>query len=307
MYVATSENVWLGNGITDILPLSLRKYMYGINLEGAEEIRIAVGNPVFVHFADGNYCLTRRGILSRECKNAVIAEKKHLDEIMERITGSSIYSVRDKIKNGYITVNGGHRIGLCGTAVVSDKGIEFIKNISALNIRIASEHIGISEKVMESIMEPNLKNTIIISPPGCGKTTLLRDIVRNLSQRGYCVGVADERCEIAGMRDGKSSFELGPHTVVLENCPKPYAMQNLLRAMSPQVIATDEIGTEEDADAVLKLINSGVKVLATVHGENPNQVKNRYAVARILPYFETAVTLSKKNGTGTVESAERLQ
>ena len=174
------------------------------------------------------------------------------------------------------------------------------------NIRIATEVRGSATTIMGDILSDGIQNTLVISPPGCGKTTLLRDVVRSLSDEGYLVSVADERREICAMCDGVSPFDIGGHTTVMESCPKAYAMTTLLRAMSPDVIVTDELGDEEDVRAVSKLINSGVAVIASAHGRDIKQLMRKKTFRRLLPMFDLAIVLSKRNGVGTIERIERL-
>ncbi len=305
MYIVTNEEMAHTNKIINMLPPSLRRYMYNINLDEAEEIRLIQGKPLFIRYPDADYYITPKGMLSRDENAGIYISKKHLEELLERITKSSLYSVKNEIRNGYITIEGGHRVGIAGTAVTEGDEVSFIKNISAMNIRLATEVIGASDAVISDVLNGEIKSTLIVSPPGCGKTTLLRDLIRNISYHGYCVGVADERCEIASMHNGESGFDLGGHTSVLENCPKSYAMTTLLRSMSPDVIATDELGTDRDADAVSKIINSGVSVIATAHSKNKEQLLNRKAFRKMLPMFDVIITLSKRNGAGTVEKAEK--
>lgn len=304
MYIVTNEEATQGHNIINILPPSIRRYMYNINLDEAEEIRLIQGKPIFIRYPDADYYITQKGILCREEHSGIHTTKKQLDELLERITKSSLYSVKNEIRNGYITIEGGHRVGIVGTAVTEGDEVNFIKNISAMNIRLATEIKGVSDAVIGTVLNEGVRNTLIISPPGCGKTTLLRDLIRNISCRGYCVGVADERCEIAAMHNGESGFDMGGHTSVLENCPKAYAMTTLLRSMSPDVIATDELGTDKDADTVSKIINSGVSVIATAHGRSKEQLLNRKAFRKMLPMFDVIITLSKRNGAGTVERVE---
>lgn len=304
MHIVTNEEVVPRHNIINALPMSLRRSMFNINLDEAEEIRLIQGKPIFIRYSDGDYYITQKGVLCREKTDGIEASKKHIDELLERITKSSLYSVKDEIKNGYITIDGGHRVGVVGTAVTEDDKVGFIRNISAMNIRLATEVVGAADKVIEKVKSDGIKNTLIISPPGCGKTTLLRDIIRNISESGYCVAVADERCEIASMHNGESVFDLGGHTTVLENCPKAYAMKSLLRSMSPDVIATDELGTDMDADAVGDIINSGVSVIATAHGRDIKQLENKDTFRKILPLFDVIITLSKREGAGTIERVE---
>lgn len=301
MYIATNESRISGRGVVNILPQALRHCMCNVNLEEAIEIRMITGKPFVIRYPDGDYYLSAKSKLLQKPINAVKVNKKLLDETVEKITKSSIYAVREEIRNGYVTIEGGHRVGIAGTAVTENGTVEFIKNISAVNIRIANEVIGAADEVINCINDGYIKNTLIISPPCTGKTTMLRDIARQLSNGGYTVAIADERCEIAAMYEGKSSFDLGNLTTVLDNCPKDKAMTMLLRSMSPDVIITDEIGTEGDIEAIKAIINSGVGIIASVHGKNVQQIMRRKALSELADMFDVMITLSKRNGIGTIE------
>ncbi len=305
MYIATTDDVSPRCGVINILPHGIRQCMYNINLDEAEEIRLIQGKPVFIRYPDGDYYITRKGVLCRDEKKGIQVDRRQMAETLERVTKSSLYSVKDEIKNGYVTIDGGHRVGIVGTGVINADTVEFIKNISAMNIRIATEVIGCSDAIIPDILDGGIANTLIISPPGCGKTTLLRDIVRNISYRGYCVAVADERSEICAMHEGESIFDIGGHTTVLEGCPKSYAMCALLRAMSPDVIVTDELGEDGDTNAVSKIINSGVSVIASAHGRDTKQLMRKKAFRKLLPMFDMVVVLSKRDGVGTIECVDR--
>lgn len=302
MYIATNEMQLNNRGLIDIFPVSIRKLIYGIDFTDAEEIKIICGKPVMISFGDGVYYINKKGRITNNVIGTVCISYKDILEILERITKSSLYSVKDEIKNGYITIEGGHRVGLTGTAVTEDNTVKFIRDISALNIRIANEIIGAADGIMDAVMHKGqVHSTLVISPPGAGKTTMLRDVSRQLSQLGFNISIADERCEIAAMYDGKSIFDLGNRTTVMDNCPKDKSMLMLLRSMSPDVIITDEIGTKSDAESIRSIINSGVEVITTVHGKNKEQIRKRSDIESLLRLFECIVTLSKRNGVGTIE------
>lgn len=301
MYIATNEACLGSRAVINVLPREVGKYMCNTDLDSAEEIRLISGRPISVRFPDGVYYLSRNAVLSDSCKNAIIVNEGHMRELMERMTKSSVYSVKEEMKNGYITLDGGHRAGIAGTAVTENGMVDFIKNISAVNIRIAREVKGAADLIIDRICSGVIKSTLIISPPCAGKTTMLRDIARSLSQRGHSVAIADERCELAAMHNGRSSFDLGNHTTVLDNCPKADAMLMLLRSMSPEVIITDEIGTSKDAEAIYNIMNSGVAVMASIHGRDIKQLVSRRGIARLINMFDLVVTLSRRNGAGTIE------
>lgn len=306
MYIATNESQSGCRSVLNVLPQALRHCMCNVDLDEATEIRMIAGKPFVIRYSDGDYYLSAKSILLRKPANSVIVSKKLLDEAVERITKSSIYSVREEIRNGYITIEGGHRVGIAGTAVTDNGCVEFIKDISAVNIRIASEVLGAADEVIGDIVSDGIVNsTLIISPPCTGKTTMLRDIARQLSYLGYAVAIADERCEIAAMYEGKSAFDLGNLTTVLDNCPKDRAMMMLLRSMAPDVIITDEIGTERDIEAIRTIINSGVGVIATVHGRDIKQIMRRKALSEVAAMFDRVIILSRRCGIGTVEEIVR--
>ncbi len=304
MYIATADPERAYGEIISIFPPDVRRCLFSINLKEAQEIRLILGQPIVIHYCDGDYFINKKGVLSMTSSNCLVINKKDFDYIIERISQSSLYSVKDELKKGFITISGGHRIGIVGTAVLNNNEVDFIKNISAMNIRIANEVSGCGTDIACKITKDGLKNTLIISPPACGKTTLLRDIVRELSETGYYVGVADERCEIAGMHEGVSGFNIGPKSFVMEGCPKAYGMECLLRTMAPDIIATDELGQDEDVKSVYNAINSGVTVIATAHGKNTEQLLQREVFKALIPMFDIIITLSRRKGVGTVEKIE---
>ena len=302
MYIASNETLQNSRGIISCMPREIRKYLFGINMSEAYEIRLRTGRPVMIYFPDGCYYLSRHGMLTQDVSSAVRVTKAQIAEAIEIASKSSVYSVAEEIRDGYITLNGGNRMGICGSAVLENGKITFLKDISALNYRIACEISGASDKIADKVITSDgVKNTLIISMPGAGKTTMLRDLIRRISEEGYNVSVIDERREIAAVHEGKPSFDLGAFTDVLSGAPKAEGMLMALRSMAPEVIATDEIGHSSDAEAIEKIINSGVKVIATIHGKNLEQVRERSELAGAMRFFETFIVLSRRCGAGTVE------
>lgn len=306
MYILNSETP-PSAGIMGLMPQELRRHMRGIDLDGAYEIRMRLGKPLCIQYPDGYFFVSARGALTGSRGGAVRVSRAHIDEAIEIATKSSVYSVRDEIKNGFITVAGGHRIGVTGTVVIKEDKVSFIKDISGLNYRLAREVRGAADGIMPVIIKDGaLRNTLIISPPGAGKTTMLRDIARQLSDRGYRVSVVDERRELAAMYEGRSVFDMGDFTDVLEGADKSEGMLIMLRSMNPDVIVTDEIGSQADIDVIERVTNSGAAVIATIHGRNFDMIQRRGDLARMLVFFETAVTLGRSRGVGTIEEVREI-
>ncbi len=265
----------------------------------AEEIRIGTGKPVMIYEEGICYYILPEGKLTRQSEGTVRTSGTDVQEMLRLLCDGSVYAMEENISSGYITVEGGHRVGICGSCVIKGGKIMSIKDISYLNIRIAREVIGAAECVIDSIAGKGLKNTLIISPPGSGKTTLIRDICRILGNResySYKVGIADERGEIAAVYRGTPQNNVGKRTCVMDGCPKAEGMEMLLRSMGVDVVVTDEIGTEEDARAVQSLLNCGVCVIASVHGKSLEQVKKRENIGVLIGKggFENIIVLENK-------------
>ena len=235
-----------------------------------------------------------------------IVSQEEVLQAFEKVCESSIYSYRKQICDGYITIKGGNRVGIVGSAVVDNGQVININYISSLNFRIASQRIGCSNQVIEDLINTannSVYNTLIVSPPGCGKTTLLRDIVRNISNgikvlgfTGKNVGVVDERGEIAAMYKGVPQNDIGIRTDVIDNMPKPEAMRILVRSMAPDVIACDEIGSKEDVSAIDYAMCSGVKGIFTAHGKDIDEVSRNPELSKLLnkKIFERIIILNPK-------------
>ena len=304
MLVVNSEQIYKNNTVLNYLPKRIRKFMYFVEWEELEEIRLRLGRPLILQYRDGTFFLNDKGQTVLIGENLFTVTKQDIEEAVELISHSSLYAHENDIKNGYITISGGNRVGISGSAVLKDNHISSLKDISALNYRIAHEIIGSSDRLMDIITDVNrIKSTLIISPPECGKTTLLRDIIRNISNMKLKVSVIDERCEITASFNGHSGYDLGYCCDILTGAPKDEGMLMMLRSMSPHVIATDELGTAEDILAVKKIVNSGVSVVATIHGQNEAQLRKRTDISQLLDFFECFIVLSRRFGVGTIEEA----
>ncbi|WP_287822290.1 stage III sporulation protein AA [Clostridium sp.] len=286
--------------ILDVLPQNIKNITATLKeLEKLQEIRLKVNKPLIFQLGEreviGNYNVTNEDI----------------SNILKRMSNYSIYSIEDEIKQGYITIKGGHRVGICGNCIIENNRVKTIKDISSLNIRICREIIGCSNKIMPWILkDKNILNTIIISPPKCGKTTLIRDITRNISNgmdntllKGKNVCVIDERSEICASSDGIPQLNVGIRTDVMDNCPKSQGIMMAIRSMGPDVIVCDEIGTYDDVKSILAALNCGVNLITTIHGFGIEDLNSRDVFKDVISnhIFQRAVVLSCKSGIGTVD------
>ncbi len=233
---------------------------------------------------------------------------KNLYDVLEIATESSLHSAKDSIRGGFVTGFGGHRIGICGTAVMKDGSIDGIRSVSSLTVRIAKEIRDCGKEAAEKLFEDGkFISAIVISPPGGGKTTMLRDIVRILSNAGRRVALADERDELAGVRGGVPQMDVGLCTDVLSGCPRDEAVMLLLRTMNPEIIAMDEITAPRDAKALENAFNCGVGLIATAHASDISELSKRGLYRELLSQgiFKKAVVITKTK-TGRASSVVNL-
>lgn len=260
------------------------------NIQKLEEIRIRNNKNIILKFSEKEEVLN------------YVTKTKDILETLEKITENSIYTYEKQIANGFITLPGGHRVGITGNAVFEDEKVISISHISGMNFRIAKQIINCSDLILKKLYEQGeFKNTIIIGAPGTGKTTILKDLIKKISDgnsfcEGMNVGVVDERNEISAMHRGKEEINLGIRTDVIANIPKNIGIKMLIRSMSPKVIAVDEIGGKKDAESINYASKSGVKVLTTIHGNSLSDIKNNKEINEIIEnkLLEKIIILDKK-------------
>jgi stage III sporulation protein AA len=263
-----------------------------------EEIRIRVNRPVEIIAKNEPIFLP------------YIVVEEDAEQFINRIANFSFYTLDEELKKGYITINGGHRVGLAGKVVLENGYVKAIRHFSSFNIRIAKEKIGVAESFIPYLYQNRWQHTMIIGAPQTGKTTYLRDIARMISTGiedkhipALKVGIVDERSEIAGCVRGVPQLLFGPRVDVLDACPKAEGMMMLIRSMSPDVLIVDEIGREEDSVAIMEAVNAGITLIMTTHGHSFEEIRKRPILKDILELqvFERFIELSRSKGPGTIK------
>jgi len=302
--------------VLPVLPPNLEKMISRLPdhiLTRLEEIRLRRDRPLVLGAGGQDFFLRRDGQSDSIPESAYITSGDDMEKVIHNISGSSIYALEEELRNGYITLPGGHRVGLTGRAVLENGQVKTLKYLSGLNIRIGREIKGTAASLLPRLLDQaaaNIHHTVIFSPPRCGKTTLLRDLVRlassgvpQLNYPGRTVGLVDERSEIAGCYRGVPQMDVGVRTDVLDGCPKAQGMMMLLRSMSPDIIVTDEIGKMEDITALEEVFNAGVRIIVTIHASSMRELTNRPALKYLLQLniIQRFVLLGRSRGVGTVE------
>ncbi len=292
------EELW------NIFPLHLRDFINEcFRQQKPEEIRMRIGRPILLDTGSEELFWDKQsGQLTKSMDGAYTASEADIKEIVLHMSKYSLYAFEEELRAGFLTIRGGHRIGIAGRAVCEKGSIRTIRQISYLNIRIAGEKKGCADSLLPYLRSgETVYNTLIVSPPGIGKTTLLRDCIRQLStgdadHPGLTVGVVDERSELAACYLGQPQNDLGPRTDVMDGCPKSEGMLLLLRSMSPQVIGVDELGGQEDFDAVEYALHCGSRILGTIHGENLEEMKRKPHLSRWLSqgFFERYLLIGRE-------------
>lgn len=300
------------NQVVRLFSANIRRRLEKLSLDYAQvyEIRLRVQSPCLILYRGEEFFLGQSGCMTREQAQAYRVTGEDIQETMEHIAGYSLYAYEEEIRQGYLTVQGGHRVGIAGKAILDGEHIRGVKYISYINVRLSHQVKGCASFVMPYIRtSDSIYHTLIISPPRCGKTTMLRDMIRQLSNGdsqhpGLTVGVVDERSEIGGCYQGVAQNDLGIRTDVLDCCPKAEGMLMLIRSMSPSVVAVDEIGDYRDIHAIEAVIHCGCRLMATVHGDSIEDLQQKPLFERLMNehVFQRYILLQNQRKAGEVRA-----
>lgn len=306
--------------ILKLFPRELRSVLgqVPVDFKEVQEIRLRTGMPLMIICGNQEFLVARDGSLRQDTGNLdrdmfLAATQAQMKETVEYMGSFSLYAAEEELRQGFLTIQGGHRIGVAGRTLVQGQDIRLMKFISFINIRVAHQVPGCADGVMDFLYDGRFLNTLVISPPRCGKTTLLRDIIRQVSDGwvrhsgdrvpGVSVGVVDERSELAACYQGVPQNDLGMRTDVLDCCPKSQGMMMLVRTMAPGVIAVDEIGSRQDAEAIEYVRNCGCALAATIHGSSLEDIRQKPSMGGLLAQgtFERLILLDSREGPGHVQ------
>lgn len=291
--------------LSNIFPQNFYLILNKTPIEKITEIRIRLLKKIVVAIGSKYFYLSEDGLTGNELK-AIVAEKTLIDDIVKKACENSVYAYDNQIKNGFLTVCGGIRIGLTGEVVFDKNSVKTLKNINSLVIRVPHEIKGCSLPIMPYLVEKKFLNALIVSPPGGGKTTMIRDIIYQLSQKSYCFNVllVDERFEIANCFNGQATLDVGNFCDILSGTNKNYAFENGVKNLKPDIIATDEISNAKDYDSILYASSCGVSILASIHANGIDDLKQKTDFKILLEnkVFSRFIILSQNDYPGKIEA-----
>ena len=319
-FIALSKVMYMLSGMAvnwrqDVLPLLPQRAAVALRAlpsslaDGLVEVRLGIDRPLSVSDCQRDWFLGADGQVTAAAGALRLTADESRD-LLQSLTRYSVYAYEEELRNGFLTLQGGYRVGVAGRAVVRNGVLNGFGAATSYCIRIPRQIHGAAEEVHAAVRTPRgIRNTLVVSPPGMGKTTLLRDLARLLgvgsaAQPGLRVCIVDERSELAG---GERRFDLGPRTDILDGCPKAQGVMLALRSLNPQVLVTDEIGRAEDAVALLDAINCGVGILTSAHGGSVEELRHRPVLREMIQgaYFQLFVLMDGSRGIGGITAIVR--
>ena len=310
------QTALLTNEIAAYLAPNIRKLLLGVDarlLGNLEEIRLRCHRPLVLRVGDKDYSVDQYGRVLTDLRQGYVVSREDLYRSIASISDNSLYAFEEEIRRGFITIPGGHRVGLAGQVVVAGQEVRTMKNFSGLCFRVAREVPDCALGLLNQVAPRGIPvNTLIVSPPRCGKTTMLRDLARLLSDGtrsvpAHNVVVVDERSEIAGCFQGIPQLNVGVRTDVLDACPKAVGMMMAIRSLSPQIIITDEVGRSEDIEAINEFQHAGIAIMTSIHARNIEELRARPLIRNLLDQgaFRRGIILSRQPRPGRIEEVIR--
>ena len=272
-----------------------------------QEIRLRLGKYLSVCVLDKEYYVTEAGKLTQFPQLAIKVDKNDIETTFKIVCQYSLHSFQKELSQGFVTVQGGNRIGLCGTAVLKNEMVETIKDISSINIRVARQIIGCANELYANLFSSGLQSVLIVGEPSSGKTTILRDLCRQLGQV-FKVSIIDERNEISATVNGVPQNNIGTFSDVFNAYPKSEGIMTAIRVMSPQIVVCDEIGSDLDVKALGNAVHCGARIMATAHAGTISEAKNRIGLSKLIKMgaFNSIVLLGKGEKLGEIIKIDRI-
>lgn len=315
IYITMKQMIEWTNVLEKYLPAHIHKALTAVSagmLPSVEELRLRACRPLMIYTSDCGYCVAADGQISQT--TGLRVTEADIEQTFSAITGKSPYAYEDEIRQGFLTLSSGIRAGLSGSAMLTNGQLKTYKSVSGINFRIPREAYGVSQRLLPYISyEGRLVNTLIISSPKLGKTTVARDIARcagsGIGVSPCKVSLIDERQELAASLYGYPLFDVGRETDVISGVLKADGVFMALRSLSPEVIITDEIGKPEDLDALKEVANSGVVMIATAHAPDLDSLLHRMFFRQLFEarLFDAYVVLSAQLGRITVAQVHDAQ